>query len=267
MLPQYLDSDVNDFVTNFSNETFLTATDYMTNYAGNSANSNYNLTNLETATAPLQNQHDANNIIVLNESIFDANQCERSNSTGNQFIVPTYDRHTIEIYPNNNNNNTAISGYNNVCYDEHNFPNNKFMENKITDNSDFMFVSSDEIINCNPTDDILDLTNDEVEHIFDNNLITPQCFDAFDQKECLTVQPTKARINVVGNLIKTIPTECSSDKDGMRSLETPQIDLVDDLSDEMDDKITDVKKKGGRPKGARRTSKHFCFLFYIFIRF
>lgn len=152
--------------------------------------------------------------------------------------------------------------------DGNHFFGNKCMPMKAFDSTDYMIVSSEEII------DILDLTNDEVEQILDDNLISSQDFDTLNSprlSQSTTTQYNRVpRINLATNLTKIASPLIVEPEDkgiDMRPLETPTINL--DTTTEFDDaerpKSTDTtklitmqvpitKKKSGRTKGARQIS-------------
>lgn len=193
-----------------------------------------------------------------------------------------------------NHNNVNLSGPNaSDDYLDHddgnNFFANKCMPMKTLDNTDYMIVSSEAII------DILDLTNDEVEQILDDNLISSQDFEMLHSPRI--AQPSQPcnrlpRINLATNLTKmnSLQHQIQEQHTGegkinnMRSLETPTIDLVsvmpttnppttDAVDVETDDttKLIKVpvsvnKKKSGRTKGARQISMFFNFVFTHFHR-
>lgn len=160
--------------------------------------------------------------------------------------------------------------------DGNHFFGTKCMPMKALD-TDYMIVSSEEII------DILDLTNDEVEQILDDNMISSQDFDTLNSPRLSqsTVQPFNRmpRINLATNLTK-VASPLMGDYEGktidMRSLETPTINLDITLTENEcetieaaklnTEPISVAKKKSGRTKGARQISK--CFFpstFFLYI--
>lgn len=180
---------------------------------------------------------------------------------------------------NNINLNGPTSSDDYLEHDDGNhFFGTKCMPMKTLD-TDYMIVSS-EII------DILDLTNDEVEQILDDNMISSQDFDTLGPRlSQSSVQPLNRlpRINFATNLTK-VSSPLMGDYEGktidMRSLETPTINL-DTANTEHDsepietaklitDQVTSVtKKKSGRTKGARQISEcavfsHSLTLFFFF---
>lgn len=124
--------------------------------------------------------------------------------------------------------------------DGNHFFGNKCLPMKTLDNTDYMIVS-EEII------DILDLTNDEVEQILDDNMISSHDFDTLNsprltqsqtqsQSQSQTHQPPTyssrvPRINLATNLTKTSSpidmagAQCEGKTIDMRPLETPTINL------------------------------------------
>lgn len=199
---------------------------------------------------------------------------DRSICNGILGNIPNTD--LFQMNHNNINMNGPIPSDDYLEHDDGaHFFGNKCMPMKTLDNTDYMIVSSEEII------DILDLTNDEVEQILDDNMISTQDFDTLNsprlsQSTSLT-QPFNRvpRINLATNLKKvaspTLMVEYEGKTIDMRSLETPTINLdtgnsstehdVDSIESAklITDQVSVVKKKSGRTKGARQISK--CFLF------
>lgn len=200
-----------------------------------------------------------------------------------------------DLYPMNHNSINLSGPTTSDEYLDHDDGNhffaNKCMPMKALDNTDYMIVSSEAII------DILDLTNDEVEQILDDNLISSQDFEMLNSPRLSqSSQPYNRipRINLATNLTKVSASEIQAPHEGknidLRPLETPTIDLVSTTTvttTEIDVETSDTtklitmpasinKKKSGRTKGARQismlpkfffTHTHvFPFLqFYIFL--
>lgn len=234
IMPQYFESEMNELVSNY-----LTTCEYMPNYA---TPSSFSLTNLETA-ASIANGDDG--VIVLDANADESTLVDQQRNS-EQF--PT------SFYARSMNGDGAINSHV-IDYD---FLSNKFMQSREMDGPDYMIVSSDTIIDA--TDDILDLTNDEVDQIIDNNLIESQCFDGFGHvaHEPVT-QPNKARINVVGNLMRAEFT--TSIDDTNHAADVRKMDLVCGVDEAfvqstIADAFGQAKKRSGRPKGARKTCKY-----------
>lgn len=172
---------------------------------------------------------------------------------------------------------------------------NKCLPMKTFDNTDYMIVS-EEII------DILDLTNDEVEQILDDNMISSHDFDTLNSPRLTQSQiqiqqpPTYSsripRINLATNLTKAPSpiivnvTECEGKTIDMRPLETPTINLdaaaaaadIECVTGDTGKVATTAvsapllvtKKKSGRTKGARQISMQYCpiysFLYFHFAK-
>lgn len=238
MIPHYFENEMNDLVSNY-----LTTPEYMTNYA---TPSTYSLTNLD-ATAPAAN---ANGIIVLDTNVDESTAAAVDQQrTVEQFSMPFYER------PMNADGSQHVI--------DHDFLSNKFNQSRPMDGQDYMIVSSEAIIDT--ADDILDLTNDEVDQIIDNHLAESQCFDGFAQTTHESMHQTnKARINVVGNLMRADFTTAADDlchDEVNHMVEEPKIDLVCANSDACvqsttSDAYGQTKKRSGRPKGARKMCKY-----------
>lgn len=175
--------------------------------------------------------------------------------------------------------------------DGNHFFGNKCLPMKTLDNTDYMIVS-EEII------DILDLTNDEVEQILDDNMISSHDFDTLNSPRLTQSQtqsqtqshsqsqthqpPTYSsrvpRINLATNLTKTsspidvADAQCEGKTIDMRPLETPTINLDTTVTQTGDtakvattltvsasEPVIATKKKCGRTKGARQISMHELF--------
>lgn len=171
--------------------------------------------------------------------------------------------------------------------DGNHFFGNKCLPMKTLDNTDYMIVS-EEII------DILDLTNDEVEQILDDNMISSHDFDTLNSPRLTQSQtqsqshqpPTYSsrvpRINLATNLTKTsspidvADAQCEGKTIDMRPLETPTINLdatvtetecqtgdtpkvVTTLTVSASEPVLATKKKCGRTKGARQISMYQLF--------
>lgn len=209
---------------------------------------------------------------------------DRSNSIGCNGIlgnIPNTDLFSM------NHNNISLNGpTQSDDYLDHNDGNhyftNKCMPMKSLDNTDYMIVSSEEII------DILDLTNDEVEQILDDNMISTQDFDTLNSprpSQSMQQFNRMPRINFATNLTK-IASPLMAEHEGktidMRPLETPTIDLDTNATETesttldttklitmmpmpvpMPAPVQITKKKSGRTKGARQISMFF-FLLSIF---
>lgn len=141
------------------------------------------------------------------------------------------------------------------------------MPTKTLDSTDYMIVS-EEII------DILDLTNDEVEQILDDNMISSQNFEALNSPRMINSEPQYCnripRINLASNLTKIpLPVlDCHEGKSiEMRPLETSNIDInvtrpkiaSKHNADVTSVAVTVTKKKSGRTKGARQISMFSFF--------
>lgn len=160
-------------------------------------------------------------------------------------------------------------------------------------NVDFMFVSPDEIID--PANVILDLTNDEVEQILDDNLISVQDLDVIGgatSRSAPEIQSCKRlpRINIATNLTKAF-VDVTNELDGKLSNDSVVIDHILTIDDgHADDGLLDavavdevdvgsaadpcerseadtsvMKKKSGRTKGSRQLSKCFFLIVQLFI--
>lgn len=233
IIPQYLETEMNDFVSNFPNDSFATSESVSNFYnTNNSVNNN-------TATEYIPST-DGNNIIVLDTIVEETNS--NIQERNGHLILPTYDA-DIELEPNSNE--AAGTSYN---YDNDNifcYKNNQNM----MENHDFMMVSSEEIINT--ADDILDLTTDEVEQIFDNNLISNHYFSDNNRPKDVP-QQARGRINVVSNLMRSSPTRnMDASTDQSESSNFNFIDVNDVNVPESEEENPVVKRKSGRPKGAR----------------
>lgn len=164
--------------------------------------------------------------------------------------------------------------------DGNHFFTNKCMPMKTLDNTDYMIVSSEEII------DILDLTNDEVEQMFDDNMISSQDFDTLNSPRLSqsTQYNRVPRINLATNLTKIASPLIVEPEDkgiDMRPLETPTINLDTTTTTGTDvdlpktNNITKLitmhvpitKKKSGRTKGARQISIYFYSFYFFFTCF
>lgn len=239
MIPQYLESDMNDLVSNY-----LTTPDYMPNYATPSA---YSLTNLDAVAQDAN----ADGVIVLDaivdEPMVDAGVEQQRTADQFQFPIPFHDR------------SIDVDGAQNVI--DYGFLNNKYIQPRtMMDGPDYMIVSSDGIIDT--PDDILDLTNDEVDQIIDSTLIGAQCFDGFTEATHETVPQThRARINVVGNLMRAEFANTCDDGNHDEANHTPELPKIDVVCGDEDasvqsttgDANSQAKKRSGRPKGARKT--------------
>lgn len=224
IIPHYFENEMNDLVSNY-----LTTPDYMPNYA---TPSTYSLTNLDVA-APATN---SDGVIVLDANADGAAAVVEQQRNGEQPSIPYGGHHVID-------------------YD---FLSNKFIQPRTMDGPDYMLVSSDAIIDT--ADDILDLTTDEVDQI-----IGSQCFDGFTQAaHDSTPQTNKARINVVGNLMRAdfaAAVDDANDDEVNHTAETPKLDLVRAADGDVcvqsttRDAIGQAKKRSGRPKGARKMCK------------
>lgn len=253
MIPQYFENEMNDLVSNY-----LTTPEYMPNYV---TQSTYSLTNLD-AVPPVPN---TDGVIVL-----DANAEDTAAAVGQQ---RNGEEHPIQFHDRPMN---VDSSHHEIDYD---FLSNKFVQPRTMDGPDYMIVSSDAIIES--ADDILDLTNDEVDQIIDSNLIGSQCFDGFAQTAHeATPQPNKARINVVSNLMRAdlaSPVVEASQIESDYFTEVPKTDLV--CATDGDAYVQSIpsdpngqsKKRSGRPKGARKSCKyllsdsnHIPILFLMF---
>lgn len=186
--------------------------------------------------------------------------------------------------------------------DGNHFFGNKCMPMKALDNTDYMIVSSEEII------DILDLTNDEVEQILDDNMISSQDFDTLNsprlsqsQSQSVTQpqlqQPQQQqqhhqqnqqqqlqqhqlynripRINLATNLTKVTsppPDECEGKGIDMRPLETPTINLESTVATETDVETIDTIKVITMPasvnkkkSGRTKGARQISMYFVVFI--
>lgn len=175
-----------------------------------------------------------------------------------------------------NHNNISLNGpTQSDDYLEHDdgnhFFGNKCMPLKTLDNTDYMIVSSEDI-------DILDLTNDEVEQILDDNMISTHDFDTLNSPRSIQSFNRVPRINLATNLTK-IASPLMAEQEGkmidMRPLETPTINLdtgnssteqdaeTNEITKSITDQVSVVKKKSGRTKGARQISKWFVMFLII----
>lgn len=267
IIPQYLDSDMNDLVSNY-----LTTPDYMPNYVTPSA---YSLTNLD-AVAPVA---DADGVIVLDSNVDKpavavAAVDQQRNSDQFQFPMPFHDR------------SMNVDGAQNVT--DYDFLNTKYIQPRTPmDGPDYLIVCSDEIID--KPYDTLDLTNDEVDQIIDSTLIGSQCFDGFTQATHEIVPQThRARINVVGNLMRAEFANACDDENHDEVHHTPELLKTHSVCGDDDTRVqsttgdatSQAKKRSGRPKGARKTCKYtrrapctthyqiicLCFFFSLFSR-
>lgn len=239
IIPQYFENDVIDLVSDFANESFGTgvACEYTNNYVN--AMQNYAMedcvvavtpstTSLMTTAVPAATMlpMQSSNALVLDENIhenFDRIYVrERSDCTFDA-IPSACDRLNADI----------VASEVSLVYPEKSFHQNEL---------DAHTIATEEIIDTN--DVILDLTNDEVDQIIDNNLTIPtQCFDPF-QLSRAKMMP-KISVNEVPLALKSIENEFTSQE---QSDDEKQIVSV---------AVAEVKKRCGRPKGARRTSKYF----------
>lgn len=215
---------------------------------------------------------------------------DRSNSIGCNGIlgnIPNTDLFSMNHNSINLNGPTQSDDYLDHN-DSNHFFTNKCMPMKSFDTTDYMIVSSEEII------DILDLTNDEVEQILDDNMISTQDFDALNSPRPIAQQSMHhqfnrvPRINLATNLTK-IASPLMAEHEGktidMRPLETPTIDLDTMTATETESttlettttaaitttklitvmpqpaQVQVTKKKSGRTKGARQISKSFHIFF------
>lgn len=269
IIPQYLENDVNDFMFANDSQILTNTTEYYNN--NNNNNSSYALTNLD---ANVQNYVDSNNIMEFTDD-FNQTQHDRTincnsslNQNSGQSVMTPHTLETFIINHSNLNEATNSDGY--LNHDDY-FYGNKFAPMKTIENTaDYMFVSSEEIIDT--ANVILDLTNDEVEQILDDNFST-QVFDSIGASNTLqssTQCNRTPKINIATNLTKTIMSPLIiNDNNGklmdIRSLETPTINLdaigtMDIESVSSSEAITMnvpiAKKKSGRTKGARQISMY-----------
>lgn len=215
---------MNDLVSNY-----LTTPEYMPNYT---TPNTYSLTNLDAASSV----PNSGEVIVLDATVNESAVVEQQQSNEDQF--PYFDRQT------------NVDGTQHVI--DYDFVYNKFVQPRTMDGSDnmnYMIVSSEAV----PANDILDLTHDD--HYI-------ECFDEFPQPTQEPVpQMNKARINVVGNLMRTdFATEISNDGNHSDLNPMPGVDSVrheDEacVQSTTSDTFGQSKKRSGRPKGARKTCK------------
>lgn len=214
IIPQYLENDVIDLVSNLT-----TSENFSNEYAHYVNPSIPSFSNYEIPQ------------ITFNDNAF--------NNISNNLI----DDISHEIFPRNNFNYETLTPISNerATTDHINLVNcvdgemNNFNDRNSSADSNYVVVTSQEIIH--PTDDILDLTNDEVDQIIDNNLPS-QCF-------------TEPFI-----LPRTEDMESSKDE----SMKKSTMDIVEVLQNdfkesEIPEATVEMKKRCGRPKGARRTSE------------
>lgn len=102
------------------------------------------------------------------------------------------------------------------------------------------FITSAEIIDC---DDILDLTTDEVEQIFDDNSSLMNNH-IFNNSSLLPIEPKSQLLDVLPKV----------------TIDTEPIKLATTESSTTTTTTGKVKRKGGRPKGARKSCKFSCSL-------
>lgn len=226
-IPQYFENDMNDLVSNY-----LTTPEYMPNYT---TPNTYSLTNLDAASSMIN----PGEVIVLDATVNEPVVVEQQQSNEEQFPMPYFDRST------NVDGTQHVIDYDFLC-------NNKFVQPRTMDGSDnmnFMIVSSEAV----PANDILDLTHDD--HYI-------ECFDEFPQSTQEPVpQMNKARINVVGNLMRTdFATEMLNDGNHSELNPMPGVDSIryeDEtcVQSTTSDTFGQSKKRSGRPKGARKTCK------------
>lgn len=234
MIPPCFENDMNDLVSNL-----LTTPDYMPNYTTPSA---YVCTGQESVASAVN----VNEVIVLDMNAKDATLVtEQQHRNGEQLPMALHDRST-----------NVDSGHHVIDYD---FMGNKLIPQRTMDGPEYMIVSSDGIIDA--ADDILDLTNDEVDQIIDHHLIGSQCFDGFPPvAHESTPQTNKARINVVGNLMRPDFTGAADDPAPFsvdRTNEAPHTTEDDACAQPpTGDSNGHTKKRSGRPKGARKTCKY-----------
>lgn len=218
-----------------------------------------------------ENKHYPSFLVSFSLSVFEYSICSQDRSICNGIVgnISNMDLYSM------NHNNIDISGptSSDDCLDHddgNHFFANKCMPIKTLDNTDYMIVSSEEII------DILDLTNDEVEQILDDNMISSQDFDTLNTPKLLqSAAPSNRvpRINFATNLTKVASSSVNEHEEGkgfdMRPLETPtnnldtatdNIEIVPELTDTSNlitMPVSVTKKKSGRTKGARQISMFF----------
>lgn len=225
---------MNDLVS-----SYLPTPDYIPNYSTPNLS---NLTNLDAVT-PMNNNNNCDGAVI----ILDANESNvvEEHRQNEDYPMAYYDRPM----------NVDVS-HDVIDYESQN---NKFIQSRTMDGPDYMIVPSTTIVD--PTDDILDLTNDEVEQMIDNNLIASQCLGGFTTTTTESeAQIGRGRINVVGNLMRSNFVAATIDVMDHIS-DVPQIDLADDDDSggpsTSGDRLSQAKKRSGRPKGARKTSCEF----------
>lgn len=230
----------------------------------NSNNSSYAITNLDSN---VQNYTDPNGGIMeftdeFNQTQHDRNTNILNNGNGQSVMTPYAEAFIV----NHNSINDPINSDAYLNHDDYFYGSNKFGQTRTLENSaDYVFVSSEEIID----NVILDLTNDEVEQILDDNLISTHDFDSISGSNSLHQCNRTPKINIATNLTKTF-SPIIHENDGklseFRSLETPTINLdaavldIESISSEASttpnlQTIPATKKKSGRTKGARQISK------------
>lgn len=228
IIPQYLDNDVIDLVSNLtSNENFTNEYTHYTNSAVISSN-------IELPQMTF-NDNSFNNI--SNNLIEDVNHEIFSRNTLNYDQLPT-------LINERSTEHNCINLINSTDCHENNY--NISVEKNVGNcDSNYVVLTSQEIMHS--TDDILDLTNDEVDQIIDNNLPS-QCFvEPFimhrtDEMDALKGESIKKSIEDTVEVLQNDFKETGTPEEIAAAIAVAT-------------KTLEMKKRCGRPKGARRTSE------------
>lgn len=267
LIPQYLEDDVggDSFDIFPNNNESIAVTNPNDYFNTNNSNLNYSITNLESSGIV----DNGNNLLSFDLSMDQSNvqQTNHDRSSMNQLSgyetvrhMPNSDSFTI-LHGSTADNNT----------DGSHFFANKFSPLKSIDNNSIEQCMIDQCVSSEAIIDILDLTNDEVEQILDDNLIS-QSLDSFQYADSSSNSyklPNAANFGKSMSAddciwLDPLTVETREPSNGkaidMRSLETPTIDLdpitVVETVTKHPEIIPNMKKKSGRTKGARQKSKH-----------
>lgn len=264
LIPQYLENDVGDSFdifpnSNNNNNESISVTNATNDYFNaNINNLNYSITNLE----PSGIVDNGNNLISFDSSM---DQSNHDRNSMNQLLLG------YETVRPNSDSFAIVHGSTADDADGSHFFANKFLPMKSLDSS-IEQCMIDQCVSSEAIIDILDLTNDEVEQILDDNLMS-QGLDSFQYAD------SSSNSAKFPNAMASFGKSMSADDciwldplaggtreltDGkaidMRSLETPTIDLdpitVVETVTKHCDSIPSTKKRSGRTKGARQKSKH-----------
>lgn len=267
LIPQYLEDNVGGdsfdiFPNNNESVAVTNPNDY---FNANNNNLNYSITNLE----PSGIVDNGNNLISFDSSMDPSNVTQTNHDRNSMNQLSGYE--TVRHMSNSDSfsilhGSTADS--NNT--DGSHFFANKFLQMKSIDNS-IEQCMIDQCVSSEAIIDILDLTNDEVEQILDDNLIS-QGLDSFQYTDSSSNSVKVPNAMTFGNSMSAddciwldpLAVEARGPSNGkaidMRSLETPTINLdpitVVETVTKHPEIIPNTKKKSGRTKGARQKSKH-----------